>query len=970
VFGDDFGLLRAVREGDGWKLTNIEKDLTKAAGGRQNALIRAARRTSPKRDELRQQGWRFFDEDVAEGSTRISGEAAQARQAATEAARPLREATEGAAEAQRVMGQTVPPRPEAPPTTYANRAALNAAFAEDIKNVKEQIKHVRAQLELVNASLYKFAEEDVTTQAVGEMRALFEALSRGVGGAEGTTASARTNRWIDLWGDLDQTMRAVDYERTLGVEGLDDLGRRLTMFNERIAEIADTMQIETRLEDVVADLPGLQKRVPRVSADELQELRGQFDIVENLQAEANRLMREATEAGRDRATKLGQAREWDRRAAKNRADVAALEAGAMIRQVEAEVAIMAEMEAAKRTRTAIAARIAETTTRLDRDRPFVLSTDDKDVRRAAIEVERLREGQGMAERRLQGQHRDPLAGENLPGPRRDPQTGRFAPRESWLEKKMVGGKVTDVVRDRPLSEVLEIAGSVEPRVGYAADSVQGKLFTLRQKERALAQEYLKSALSTAEWGPWTMGVGDPFTDDMHHIIRAFANINDQSKWDGAKGLWKTWDNFQTYLKAAMIATPGFVNRNIFGAFFNAWLDDVNPAEIMRSLQMSLTVAKRAQKDGVGFYSAAKRMAKTNPKYKQYVELLEVGVRGGGQAVRSVELEIGLRQATDMTLLVGGKGRGPATAVSLAPWSPRFVGFQSIRSVNSWVEDIVRLGVGMDTMRWGGNVDDALRRIAKSQFDYDELTSFERTWMRRFFPFYTWTRKNVPYQLDQLARNPAKFNKILAGKRNLELGTKEEDIVPDYFLSPFGVRTPFKYKGATVYSAPDFPFQDLARYDPFDRERGGLKEATQNVMSMLTPILKAPLETAFGKQLYNGVPFTGRFQLAPAAISKFPGMKQALQGIGWIKQGPSGEWKMRDHHIYLITNMLPSLGVIRRLAPNEPKYQRAYLRTLMSTIGGVSASFNTDEAKNNWLTNLRYERQEDRQRWKDMTSQTR
>jgi len=309
-------------------------------------------------------------------------------------------------------------------------------------------------------------------------------------------------------------------------------------------------------------------------------------------------------------------------------------------------------------------------------------------------------------------------------------------------------------------------------------------------------------------------------------------------------------------------------------------------------------------------------------------------------------------------------------VSLAPWSPRFAPYQAVRSVNSWVEDIVRLGVGMDTMRWGGNADDALRRIAKTQFDYDELSEFENKVMRRVFPFYTWTRKNVPYQLEQLARNPAKFNKILAGKRNLELGTKEEDIVPDYFLEPFGVRLPFKNKGATVYSAPDFPFQDLARYDPFDRAGGGAGQVARGVASMLTPILKAPLETAFGKQLYNGVPFTGRFQLAPAAISKFPGMSQALQGIGWMKKGPAGEWKMRDHHIYLVTNMLPSLGFLRRIAPNEPKYQRAYLRNLMSTIGGVSASFNTDEAKNNWLTNLRYERQEDRQRWKDMTSQTR
>ena len=320
------------------------------------------------------------------------------------------------------------------------------------------------------------------------------------------------------------------------------------------------------------------------------------------------------------------------------------------------------------------------------------------------------------------------------------------------------------------------------------------------------------------------------------------------------------------------------------------------------------------------------------------------------------------------MLVGRPGgTGKQWSVSWKPWSPRFWGYQGVRSLNSYVEDVVRLGVGMDTMRWGGNIDDSIARIAKTQFDYDELTQWERQWAKRFFPFYTWTRKNVPYQLKQLGAHPYKYNRLLSAKRNLELGTEEEGGVPDYFLEPFGVRLPFGFRGATVYSAPDIPFQDLLRYDPF---RKGPKQAIQNVLSMTTPIIKAPLEAAMGKQIFSGVPFTGRFQLAPAAISKFPGMSQALQGIGWMKKGPSGEWKMRDHHIYLVTNMLPSLGFLRRIAPNEPKYQRAYLRTLMSTIGGVSASFNTDEAKNNWLTNLRYQRQEERQNWKDMTSQTR
>jgi len=546
----------------------------------------------------------------------------------------------------------------------------------------------------------------------------------------------------------------------------------------------------------------------------------------------------------------------------------------------------------------------------------------------------------------------------------------------------VGGYSPEGAEGRTFQDV--VMGMIE-RGGSGVDEGTGEtLFALKAKDREAAQELLKDAFGSSEWGPWRLLSGDEALDrDMLDIINAFARINDPAQFGGNGQLWKAWDKLQNYLKSAMIATPGFVNRNIFGAFFNAWLDGVNLNEIVRSAKMTHEVANYARSKQVSVLRAAKALEAGDPnRWKNYVELLEMGVRGGGQAVNAVELQIGLRQARNLEFLIGQRDKtgrlvpgGKQYNVSWKAWSPRFAPYQAVRSVNSWVEDVVRLGVGMDTMRWGGTADDALARIAKTQFDYDELTGFERKWMRRFFPFYTWTRKNVPYQLKQLGAHPEKYNRLLSAKRNLELGTEEEGVVPDYFLNPFGVRLPFGFRGATVYSAPDIPFQDLFRYDPFQQKEGqgwkyGIKQTAQNLLSMSSPVVKAPLETAFGKQVFSGIPFTGRYGVAPNSIEKIPGLSQALEGIGWIKRAPDGRKKMRDHHIYFITNLLPTLGLLRRLWPNEPKYQRNYVRSLISTLGGVSANFNTPEVQSNWLQSQRYDRLDKRKDHMDLISRLR
>ena len=813
---------------------------------------------------------------------------------------------------------------------YTAADDLNEAFSEGLVNLKNQLGFLTTQVKLIAASGVKLAEQDVTVQA---MRALLRVLRSGVGGTKALTPHGRMNRWIEVFKNFEELDAALQHEAFSAgarVERVANSRQGIAGFNAAYArETAGLEGLQTQAVRV-GDTPVAGRRLKggkwtpfKLSADELAEKQARLVAMGQQKAEYDALIARRPQLDEEIA------------AAGKKGDEAA------VHQLGREKDIY-ELEVQHMERV------------LNEWEPLLLREDVAHQRVKTVE-EGLVDTLASMERRTRLVRGD------------DASVGGYSPEGA-------GGRTFQDV----------VMGMIE-RGGSGVDEGTGEtLFALKAKDREAAQELLKDAFGSSEWGPWRLLSGDEALDrDMLDIINAFARINDPAQFGGNGQFWKTWDKVQNYLKSAMIATPGFVNRNIFGAFFNAWLDGVNLNEIVRSAKMTHEVANYARSRQVSVLRAAKALEAGDPnRWKNYVELLEMGVRGGGQAVNAVELQIGLRQARNLEFLIGQRDKtgrlvpgGKQYNVSWKAWSPRFAPYQAVRSVNSWVEDVVRLGVGMDTMRWGGTVDDAIARIAKTQFDYDELTGFERKWMRRFFPFYTWTRKNVPYQLKQLGAHPEKYNRLLSAKRNLELGTEEEGVVPDYFLHPFGVRLPFGLRGATVYSAPDIPFQDLFRYDPFQQKEGqgwkyGIKQTAQNLLSMSSPVVKAPLETAFGRQVFSGIPFTGRYGVAPNSVGKIPGLSQALEGIGWIKRAPDGRKKMRDHHIYFITNLLPTLGLLRRLWPNEPKYQRNYVRSLISTLGGVSANFNTPEVQSNWLQSQRYDRLDKRKDHMDLISRLR
>ena len=64
-------------------------------------------------------------------------------------------------------------------------------------------------------------------------------------------------------------------------------------------------------------------------------------------------------------------------------------------------------------------------------------------------------------------------------------------------------------------------------------------------------------------------------------------------------------------------------------------------------------------------------------------------------------------------------------------------------------------------------DIAAWKVKEALFDYSDLSKFERNWMKRVMPFYTWTRKNFPVQLKHLILNPQRAEKLQLAKEQFE-----------------------------------------------------------------------------------------------------------------------------------------------------------------------------------------------------------
>jgi len=200
-----------------------------------------------------------------------------------------------------------------------------------------------------------------------------------------------------------------------------------------------------------------------------------------------------------------------------------------------------------------------------------------------------------------------------------------------------------------------------------------------------------------------------------------------------------------------------------------------------------------------------------------------------------------------------------------------------------IEDNSRIAVFFDQLNKGKSFKEASQTVRKYLFDYSELTDFEKKVMRRVFPFYTWSRKNIPLQIENVLKQPRKYQAYAKGVRAFQEPESQEELrlKPEYFNELLYVKSPFKTsKGKPMYMSVDLPPQEFNRMS-----------SARHWLSSVSPY-KLFLEVGLNFKTFPDI----------SSIKKYP-MDMTVAPF-WVAYLPEkARKKMADWHIIdKITNM--------------------------------------------------------------------
>ena len=508
-------------------------------------------------------------------------------------------------------------------------------------------------------------------------------------------------------------------------------------------------------------------------------------------------------------------------------------------------------------------------------------------------------------------------------------------------KNVLETDLADEMRSLQLSLDEAIESGQTGRIISAADSHDEALKILNDRRSVLGfQEAYNEALSNQllgrAFGDYTAVNTGSSAELFMDAMNAAARINNPNT---VGNFGKQYNRLHNWWKAQATATPGFIIRNGMGG---AWINSQIAGVEMGMHSKVVALARAAMKAGGGDM----RRGALALRNKGGTVRLD-NVFGVGRTASKRELEV-FYDMIDSGIAKGGQAWSEVEDVLAelnlgATWNPfsaQFRGFRAVRSANEKMEFMLRGTLAFDAMaNKGRTLDEAWELVRKYHFDYSDLTNAERG-IKRVVSFWKWQKSILPVLVESIGKNPEAWGRLQQIKGELELGSDEEKWVPDYFGEALGIRLPFETDGGRVYTLPDLPFKDLAKYvnKPL--------EAPREMASGVTPFIKTPIEMWAGKQFFGNQGFSGRYQQAPNSYRNIPGLMPILGKFGKAKKNNRGEWKMRDRDIFMFDSFMPVLSRIRRLFPNEESKQRRLLTSWISVLAGGGLRVNDRQMQRN------------------------
>ena len=317
-------------------------------------------------------------------------------------------------------------------------------------------------------------------------------------------------------------------------------------------------------------------------------------------------------------------------------------------------------------------------------------------------------------------------------------------------------------------------------------------------------------------------------NQLTRSYKALTNQDEINKflkvYDGAQNWWKMW---------SLGVRPAYHAKNTIGNLWNSYLGGLTtPKPYYDAGNFQIKVAKNNLSGEIAGY----------PTKELYDAMATRGVFGQGQYGGDIA-----RRLEDQ--LQGGN-KNPLTLSTSNPI------LQGGFKLGQTIEDNARIALFIDQLNKGANFDKAANHVRKYLFDYGDVSPFEQDVLKRLMPFYTWSRKNIPLQLEALATQPDKINKLNLAINNIQQANQVEqpDLaqVPDYIREQAPVYIGSDAAAGTVSAIPltnIIPTFDVGVFTKFLNtetapegiQKGKLGDALSTALSGVSPLLKAPLE---------------------------------------------------------------------------------------------------------------------------------
>lgn len=185
-------------------------------------------------------------------------------------------------------------------------------------------------------------------------------------------------------------------------------------------------------------------------------------------------------------------------------------------------------------------------------------------------------------------------------------------------------------------------------------------------------------------------------------------------------------------------------------------------------------------------------------------------------------------------------------------------FRNMSVLNHAVEAQGRMALFIHNLELGKSPSEAAAEVAKWMMDYapQALSEFERNYVKKLIPFYTFWRRNTATQIEMLLQTPSKIVNPAKMVRSLgqDIPENERRLLPSWWAE----NLPIKFANDPETGAARYA--DLSSYVPFtavpdllSNLSDPLNKGVSSFVNSFTPLLKLPMELATGTSSYSRKP---------------------------------------------------------------------------------------------------------------------